>query len=517
MGDTDQFRTDICSAVSDFATKDNQQVLEGIVTILHDLPQLHSSMEACPDAAADFAVIANWFKYWKGQGEMKVYSTAYKNIVGNMGHIKDDASKISNDFSSQNFYQAAFDSADIARTALPLPALEVSDPDPTCMATLNSKADADFLAGFIANFTGNDHKDYLETCFKDTDQFRTDICSAVSDFATKDNQQVLEGIVTILHDLPQLHTAMDACPDAAADFAVVANWFKYWKGQGEMKVYSTAYKNIVGNMDHIKEDATKISGDFSSQNFYQAAWDSADIAKTALPVMTLGDGVTPYDTCMATINTEVDAEFLAGFIGSFTGHDHLDEMKTCYTDTDQFRTDICNAVADFATKDNQKVLEGIQKIMTDLPQLNASMSKCPADVQTDWAVVANWWKYWKGQGEMKVYSTAYKNLVGNMAEVKADAQKINDDFYTSNYQSAAYDAGTLAKLALPMPPAMEGEENFDCALNAKEEADFLAGFIFGFTGHDQKAYLESCYHDTPQFETDICNAVNDFSTKDNQN
>jgi len=161
---------------------------------------------------------------------------------------------------------------------------------------------------------------------------------------------------------------MDACPDAAADFEVVANWFKYWKGQGEMKVYSTAYKNIVGNMPHIKDDASKISADFSSGNFYQAAWDSADIARTALPTPALRLGAAhedenefaPYPTCMYVINSKDDAEFLAGFIESFTGNNHKDEMLSCYKDSDEWRTDICNAVADIATKDNTKVIEGIQ-------------------------------------------------------------------------------------------------------------------------------------------------------------
>jgi len=58
---------------------------------------------------------------------------------------------------------------------------------------------------------------------------------------------------------------------------------------------------------------------------------------------------------------------------------------------------------------------------------------------------------------MKVFTTASKNIVGNMVEVIADAKKINDDFYTSNYDSAAFDAGTLAKIALPLQP-MEEEQ-----------------------------------------------------------
>jgi hypothetical protein len=53
---------------------------------------------------------------------------------------------------------------------------------------------ADMLAGFVAGFTGNDHKAYFETCMKDSDAFEMDICNAVNDFRTKDNQKVIEGL-----------------------------------------------------------------------------------------------------------------------------------------------------------------------------------------------------------------------------------------------------------------------------------------------------------------------------------
>jgi len=63
-----------------------------------------------------------------------------------------------------------------------------------------------------------------------------------------------------------------------------------------------------------------------------------------------------------------------------------------------------------------------------LPELNSYLSTCPADVKTDWAQVGTWFKYWKAQGEMKVYGTAYKNVVGNMSTIKADAKVLEGDF-----------------------------------------------------------------------------------------
>merc|ERR1711982_262947 len=116
------------------------------------------------------------------------------------------------------------------------------------------------------------------------------------------------------------------------------------------------------------------------------------------------------------------------------------------TDTDAFRADICAAVNDFATKD-------IQKVLADLPQISAAVSKCPADAQADFAVIANWYKFWRGQGEMKVYQTAYKNIVGNMSTLKADADKISNEYTSGDFYAPADTAAEIAKLALPVQAA----------------------------------------------------------------
>ena len=39
------------------------------------------------------------------------------------------------------------------------------------------------------------------------------------------------------------------------------------------------------------------------------------------------------------------------------------------------------------------------------------------------------------------------------------------------------------------------------SLNSTEIADFVAGFVAGFTGDDYQTYFESCLQDTADFET----------------
>jgi len=314
---------------------------------------------------------------------------------------------------------------------------------------LSTTTVADLISGFMNSFTGWTNHAYMEQCFKDTPQFETDMCDAANAFATKDNQKVLEGLQKVMADLPQFNSFMAACPDAQADFQVMANWWKYWKGQGELKVYQTAYKNLMSQMPTIKADASTLSADFEAKDYIGAGVMAGDIAKMALPLPGLEVG--EFD-CKLT--DKVEADYLAGFIKSFTGNDHSATLETCFTPSAKFSADMCTAANAFATKDNQQVLQGLQLVKADLSDFAVSLANCQ-EVMPDWQVVKNWYAYWMSQGEMKIYQSAYKNILGNMATLKADASKIDDDWHANDFVGVGEDAGAIAKIALPLPAAEE--------------------------------------------------------------
>ena len=227
--------------------------------------------------------------------------------------------------------------------------------------SLNSTEIADFAAGFVAGFTGDDYQTYFESCLQDTADFETQMCNAVNDFATKNNQKMVEGVHIVLTQIPVLAGFLNACPNASADVQTVENWGSYWMSQGSLKVYSTAYRNLVGNISTVTADVSLLTDDFDTGNFYGTAMEAAALAKLALPVPSAEDleMVGDKDCGDFTINTTVLADYLAGFFNGFTGNDDKAAMETCFHDNDSFETDVCDFVADFRTKENQKVLEGL--------------------------------------------------------------------------------------------------------------------------------------------------------------
>ena len=175
---------------------------------------------------------------------------------------------------------------------------------------------------------------------------------------TKNNQQMVEGVHLILSQMPEISIMLGACPNAAADISTVEYWGSYWLNQGTLKVYSTAYRNLVANISTVTTDVSLLTDDYDAKNYYGTALEAAALAKLALPVPTyekLGD----HNCGDFSLTTTIIADYLAGFFNGFTGNDDKADMEACFADNDSFETDVCEFVADFRTKDNRKVMEGI--------------------------------------------------------------------------------------------------------------------------------------------------------------
>jgi hypothetical protein len=83
-----------------------------------------------------------------------------------------------------------------------------------------------------------------------------------------------------------------------------------------------------------------------------------------------------------------------------------------------------------------------------------------------------------------------------MPTVKSDVDVMETDFDSADYYGTADMASSLAKLALPVPADYKLGNTVSCgkfSLNTVEIADFIAGFMAGFTGHDDKTYMETCF------------------------
>ena len=70
---------------------------------------------------------------------------------------------------------------------------------------------ADFIAGFASAYTGHDDKAILEGCYKDTPEFRADVCDIYANIITKDNRKVLAALQKFNGELPLIRHFMEPC------------------------------------------------------------------------------------------------------------------------------------------------------------------------------------------------------------------------------------------------------------------------------------------------------------------
>merc|ERR1712156_438168 len=236
----------------------------------------------------DLQAIEEWASIFKDPAKLaRKLATHY---ALHKAEITTDIGNLENDWDAGQYFNAGKDLADIATLAIgPIQSDSYGASADCGEFTLNTVEVADFLAGFVHGFSGNDHKTEMETCFKDTDAFEMDVCSIVKAIMTKDNDQIMQAIHTVLQDLPEMKTFDAGCSDAVrADMKVVGDWEKYWKGQGTMKAYQTAYGNIIHNMPTIKSDASIMEADYNKKDYYGTADMAASVAKIALPVQSEG-------------------------------------------------------------------------------------------------------------------------------------------------------------------------------------------------------------------------------------
>ena len=96
-----------------------------------------------------------------------------------------------------------------------------------------------------------------------------------------------------------------------------------------------------------------------------------------------------------SLSNTISVDYLAGFMLGFTDNDHKTELKTCFTATPDFQTNLCKSVAGLNIKSGLVVNEVIKMITQDLSELESFTGSCPENVKNDLAKIMNWWQYWQ--------------------------------------------------------------------------------------------------------------------------
>lgn len=136
---------------------------------------------------------------------------------------------------------------------------------------------AEFFAGFLYNFLGDNNLDEVEVCLGDADSLALDAFQVVEDFIKKDSVAALAEIHTIVG---QLGNDLSDCKGMTTDVAAIKSWSK--KFDSKTDLIATVTKNFLFHKKAITADIHAEKAELAAAQYYQAGATLADTATLAL-------------------------------------------------------------------------------------------------------------------------------------------------------------------------------------------------------------------------------------------
>ena len=194
-------------------------------------------------------------------------------------------------------------------------------------------------------------------------------------------------------------------------------------------------------------------------------------------------------------------EFVAGIMEGLVKENHLAEIQTCFVGSEQIALDVEAALGDLKSGEIIRGIRLVKKIMND--ELPADLANCHA-MSDDLAAVKEWASIFESPSHLVEVAT--KNWLFHKKAIKGDIANEEAAWAAGNFfQAGEYTADIITALVGPIPSPDTSNSNDVMAI-----PDFLAGFIYGFTGDNDLTELEACFSGGQQLAQDVMAAVHDL-------
>jgi len=201
---------------------------------------------------------------------------------------------------------------------------------------------------------------------------------------------------------------------------------------------------------------------------------------------------------------ERDIELVSGFIYGMVSENHLAELELCYTDSKGSFTMINKVIDDFMSGDTETAMSGIGDFMDSL---NQDIADCKATSE-DMAAIMDWAMIFKDKKHL--VEIAGKHAIAHKKELTANIATLRSDWANAQYFQAGDIMADL--LTILVGPIEKKSVEVDMTLMAIP--DFVAGFLFGFTGDNHLVEVEACYAGAKLEVVDFSDALSAFEAGD---
>jgi len=136
----------------------------------------------------------------------------------------------------------------------------------------------DYLAGFIGEFTGNNHLQELETCYTGGQGFIEDVKKFLHDIESSDYIAAVADIGPLITELPE---ALNDCKNMTTDIAKIEEWALVFTEP--YALMQETVTNYMANGTDIMANLAKEKHDWAAGNYYEAGLDSAKVMNYLIP------------------------------------------------------------------------------------------------------------------------------------------------------------------------------------------------------------------------------------------
>ena len=192
-------------------------------------------------------------------------------------------------------------------------------------------------------------------------------------------------------------------------------------------------------------------------------------------------------------------DFIGGFVYGLTGDNNLSEIEDCYQGGAVMEQEIVTGINDIKHGGTDYDIQAGLEFALAATQIPVALNTCK-NMGDDLQAIEQWASIFKDPAKLARKLATHYAL--HKAEITTDIGTLENDWDAGNYFNAGKDLADIATLAIG-PIQSEAYGDTDCGdftLSTTEIADFLAGFVYGFTGENYQTYFESCFTDTPAFE-----------------
>ena len=277
MTDLEPLGTDLEQVLADIKGLHFVKVAQDLGNFIWMLPDAVSTCGELTQLEADLQEMLDWAEMLR-QPEA-VAKTVSKNWLFHGVSIKKHMNNQKADYASADYYGTGEETGEIALTLLPKDSVKYFNALPPIDPFV-----ADFTAGLIMGFTGNDRRADLEGCMKDVEPLAKDIKSVLGDLTHFHIIKVVGDLGNFMWMLPDAVEECEKLTELNEDMGVMLEWASLLKQP--IHVAEVAAKHWTFHGVEIKADIEKTETDYAAADYYNAGLDASHVALGLVPLDT---------------------------------------------------------------------------------------------------------------------------------------------------------------------------------------------------------------------------------------